>query len=180
MKKIYVLILACLFSGVNPAVLNASDPSGNIHETKLSEIMNTPNLPGNPDATIPAENMNEAASAAGQQESDDQLLIVWTSGDPEVAHKMVFMYAYNAQKNGWWDQVTLLVWGPSAKLSSKDAKIQESLQRMKNQGVELLACKACADQYGVSAKLEALGVEVKYTGTYLTGCIKSGNKILSF
>ena len=43
-----------------------------------------------------------------------------------LAFLMVFMYAYNAQKNGWWDQVTLLIWGPSSKLTSEDAEIQES------------------------------------------------------
>jgi hypothetical protein len=90
------------------------------------------------------------------------------------------MYAFNAQKNGWWDQVTLLVWGPSAKLSSEDENIQASLKKMKDQGVELLACKGCADQYGVSPKLEELGIEVKYTGTYLTDFIKSGKKVISF
>jgi len=126
----------------------------------------------------PSENTNP--KEVKQEELSNQLLIVWTSSDPEVAHKMVFMYAYNAQKNGWWDQVTLLVWGPSAKLTSEDTKIQESLKQMKKQGVELLACKGCADQYGVSAKLEEIGITVKYTGTYLTETIKSGKKVISF
>ncbi len=115
-----------------------------------------------------------------QNQSGDHLLIVWTGGDPEVAHKMVFMYAYNAQKNGWWKQVTLLVWGPSARLSSEDEKIQASLKNMKEAGVELIACKGCSDQYGVSAKLGEIGIDVKYSGTYLTDYIKSGKKILSF
>ena len=93
---------------------------------------------------------------------------------------MVFMYAFKAQKNGWWDQVTLLVWGPSSKLSSENTEIQESLKKMKDQGVELLACKGCADRYGVSAKLEELGIEVKYTGTYLSDFIKSDKKVITF
>ena len=131
-------------------------------------------------ATNPSKNMNDPKKEMKNEEAADHLLIVWTSGDPDVAHKMVFMYAFNAQKNGWWDQVTLLVWGPSAKLSSEDEDIQASLKRMKEQGVELLACKGCADQYGVSSKLEELGIEVKYTGTYLTDFIKSGKKVISF
>jgi hypothetical protein len=124
-------------------------------------------------ATNPSDKMNK-------DQDIDHLLIVWTSGDPDVAHKMVFMYAFNAQKNGWWEQVTLLVWGPSAKLSSEDKDIQSALARMKEQGVELLACKGCADQYGVTPKLEELGIEVKYTGTYLTDFIKSGQKVITF
>jgi len=131
-------------------------------------------------ATNPSKTMNETRKEMKEEKAADHLLIVWTSGDPDVAHKMVFMYAFNAQKNGWWDQVTLLVWGPSAKLSSEDEDIQASLKKMKDQGVELLACKGCADQYGVSSKLEELGIEVKYTGTYLTDFIKSGKKVISF
>jgi hypothetical protein len=131
-------------------------------------------------ATNPSNIMNESRKEMKEEKASDHLLIVWTSGDPDVAHKMVFMYAFNAQKNGWWDQVTLLVWGPSAKLSSEDEDIQASLKKMKGQGVELLACKGCADQYGVSSKLEELGIEVKYTGTYLTDFIKSGKKVISF
>lgn len=131
-------------------------------------------------ASNPADNMNETEKEMKKEKTEDHLLIVWTSGDPDVAHKMVFMYAYNARKNGWWKQVSLLVWGPSAKLSSEDPEIQESLKKMKEQGVELIACKGCADQYGVSAKLEDLGIEVKYTGTYLTDFLKSGKKVVTF
>jgi hypothetical protein len=131
-------------------------------------------------AINPSGTMNESKKEMNQKKAEEHLLIVWTSGDPDVAHKMVFMYAYNARKNGWWDQVTLLVWGPSAKLSSENAGIQESLNKMKEQGVELLACKGCADQYGISQKLIDLGIEVKYTGTYLTDFIKSGKKVITF
>ena len=131
-------------------------------------------------ALAPSDNTKDSNKEMSQQNSEEHLLIVWTSGDPDVAHKMVFMYAYNARKNGWWDQVTLLVWGPSSRLSSEDAGIQEALKKMKEQGVELIACKGCADQYGVSQKLEDLGIEVKYTGTYLTDFIKSGKKVITF
>ncbi|MFC2111883.1 DsrE family protein [Bacteroidota bacterium] len=151
MKKVILILLAFMLTGLNSVTLIASNPSENMETNEMNK-----------------------------EEPDNQLLIVWTSGDPDVAHKMVFMYAYNAQKNGWWDQVTLLVWGPSAKLSSEDTNIQESLQKMKEQGVELLACKGCADQYGVSDKLEEIGITVKYTGTYLTDYIKSGKKLISF
>ena len=47
---------------------------------------------------------------------EDKLVILWTSGDREVALKMVFMYAGNAPRHGWWDDITLIVWGPSTSL----------------------------------------------------------------
>ncbi|MCP4726377.1 MAG: DsrE family protein [bacterium] len=102
-----------------------------------------------------------------------KLAVVWTSGDRDVALKMVFMYTYNAKKNGWWDdEVQLIVWGPSSKLLSEDEELQEYIKNMKNVGVEVLACKACADMYGVADKLTELGVEVKYMGQPLTDLLK--------
>ena len=38
------------------------------------------------------------------------LVVLWTSGDREVALKMVFMYTLNAKLKGWWEEVILIVW----------------------------------------------------------------------
>ncbi len=110
---------------------------------------------------------------------EDKLVVVWTSGDREVALKMVFMYTLNSRKFGWWDDVTLVVWGPSAKLLSEDKELQDYIGKIGDAGVTLKACKACADMYGVSEKLEALGIEVKYMGE-LTDYIKEGRNVLTF
>jgi hypothetical protein len=110
----------------------------------------------------------------------EKLLIVWTSGEIDVARKMVFMYSKNALLNGWWDEVTLLVWGPSSNLLAGDAGLQESVNELKETGVKVIACKACAEQYGIVPRLEALGVKVFYAGEFLTQWIKSGDKYISF
>lgn len=109
----------------------------------------------------------------------EKLVVVWTSGDREVALKMVFMYVYNSKKYEWWKDITLLVWGPSSKLLSEDVELQDYIKNMKDIGVNLLACKACADLYGVSDKLSELGITVKYTGKDLTGFIKN-NHVVTF
>ena len=100
--------------------------------------------------------------------------MVWTSGDKEVAMKMVYMYTYNAKKNGWWDEVRFLIWGPLSKLLAEDTELQDYLKKMKDVGVEFLACVVCANMYGVSGKLEDLGVEVKGMGRPLTEMLKEG------
>jgi len=51
---------------------------------------------------------------------------------------------------------------------------------VKKAGVELLACKACADRYGVSKRLEELGINVIYMGEPLTGYLKSDYAVLTF
>jgi hypothetical protein len=112
--------------------------------------------------------------------NSDSLVVLWTSGDKEVATKMVFMYTLNAKKRKWWAAVTLIVWGPSAKLLSEDADLQQKIAEMKAEGIKLEACKACADQYGISSSLENLGIDVKYMGIPLTEYIKKGEHILTF
>ena len=112
--------------------------------------------------------------------SKQQQLIIWTSGDREVALKMVFMYAFNCRKYSWMDNVRLLIWGPSDKLLVEDEELQKQLKELKNVGVELYACKGCADMYGISDKLIDLGVTVMYTGKMLADLQKEGWHILSF
>lgn len=110
----------------------------------------------------------------------DGLLVVWTSGDREVALNMVFMYAANARKHEWWDEVTLLVWGPSQKLLTEDRELQDKLAEMVELGVEVAACKACADRYAAGEVLESLGIEVFYTGQFLTDWISSAGRVITF
>jgi hypothetical protein len=122
---------------------------------------------------------NSNANNSAMLAEDEKLVILWTSGDRDVALKMVFMYTYNAKKNDWWKDITLVVWGPSAKLLTEDKELQEYLQRIMDVGVEVRACKGCADQYGVSGKLEALGITVLYIGKEFTDYIQQGRNVLT-
>lgn len=112
-------------------------------------------------------------------QNNEKLVILWSSGDREVALKMVFMYTYNAKKYEWWDDLTLLVWGPSAKLLSEDKELQDYIGKIIDSGVVVKACKACSDMYGVSEKLEELGINVYYIGKVLSDYIKEGRNILT-
>ena len=90
-------------------------------------------------------------------ESSRQLTVLWTSENPTTAKEMVFMYVTNAKKFGWWDEITLIIWGASAKLAAERNDFQPYFKTMREVGVDLVACKACADDLGVTAALEALG-----------------------
>jgi hypothetical protein len=110
-----------------------------------------------------------------------RLAVVWSSGDPDVAHRVCFMYAHNAKRSKWFDQVKLIVWGPSARLLAGDKDLQAYVKRMEADGVEILACVACADSYGVTAKLRELGIEVKGMGKPLTDLLQDNAwKVLTF
>ena len=92
---------------------------------------------------------------------------------------MVFMYAINALKHGWWGEVTLIVWGAPTKLVAEDAGIQAKIGQALEAGVHISACKACADQLGVTETLEKLGIEVKYRGQPLTEILKNNEPLLT-
>ena len=119
--------------------------------------------------------------AIGQDASSStRLAVIWSSGDPEVAHKVCFMYTHNAKKQKWFDEVTLIVWGPSARLLAANPELQAAVKSMLADGVKIQACQACSDSYGVSDQLRSLGIEVKYMGRPLTDMLKQGWKILTF
>jgi hypothetical protein len=109
----------------------------------------------------------------------DQLHILWTTGDPVTAEKMVLVYALNSHLKGWWSEVILVIWGASAKLVAHDEKIQMRLKDCKEAGIRVEACQACADQLCVTESLKTLGVEVKYYGESLTQILKSESKLLT-
>lgn len=112
--------------------------------------------------------------------NDSKLGIIWSSADPEVATHMLFMYAHNSKKRGWWQEVRLIVWGPSAKLLVENVELQEKLKEMAVDGVDIWACKACADKYGISEDLENLGINVVFVGEAFTQMLQSDWKVITF
>jgi len=120
-----------------------------------------------------------AQNETTMKDNSNKLVVLWTSGDPEVAEKMAFMYTLNAKKQGWFDEVVLIIWGPSAKLASENTMIQDYIKKMQEAGVKTEACMYCAKMYGVDKKLADLGVDVKGMGIPLSDYLKQGWKTLS-
>jgi hypothetical protein len=111
--------------------------------------------------------------------NQESLVVLWTSGDRDVALNMVFMYTFNAKRRNWWNDVRLIVWEPSSKLLAEDVELQMEVSKMREAGVILEACKACADRYGVSDDLAQLGIDVRYMGVPLTEYLKEGRNVLA-
>lgn len=109
-----------------------------------------------------------------------KLALIWTTADREVALNMIFMYAHNSKKHLWWDEVRLIVWGPSAVLLSKDEELQQQIKAMAADDVQIWACKACSDRYGVSETLEQMNIRVTYVGDPVTKMLQSDWKVLTF
>jgi len=117
------------------------------------------------------------------QESDEaqsRLAVLWTSGDPDVAHRVALMYTHTAKKVGWFDEVTLIIWGPSQRILVGNKDLQAKVKAMQEDGIIVEACIACAMSYGIVEDLRALGITVRGMGPPLTNYLKNGWKVLNF
>ncbi len=120
-----------------------------------------------------------AQTNTNMENNKNKLAVLWTSDDPNLAEKMAFMYTYNAKRNNWFDEVVLIIWGPSAKLAAENPMIQEYIKKMQDAGIKTEACLYCAKMYEVDKKLEALGVDVKGMGIPLSEYLKNRWSTLS-
>ncbi len=112
--------------------------------------------------------------------ASDTLVVLWSSGDPEVAMKSCLMYAQAAKKYNWFKEVILVVWGPSEKLLAEDSELKDKVASMKKDGVIVEACVACSNMYGVTNDLKVCQVDVKGMGVPLTRYLKRGYKVVSY
>ncbi|GET33816.1 hypothetical protein PbJCM13498_26790 [Prolixibacter bellariivorans] len=114
------------------------------------------------------------------KDHNDHLAVIWASGDPDVAEKVCLMYTHNAHLQHWFQEVRLVVWGPSAKLLTENDSLQNQIRDMLNNGLTVEACATCASMYGITDQLHQLGIDVRPMGVPLTSYLKDGWKVLTF
>ena len=107
------------------------------------------------------------------------LYILWTSESKITAEKMVFMYGINAKLKGWWEKVTIILWGAPVLLVGDDRNLQMKIEEAQLHGVHISACRACAEQLGAVKSLENLGIEVIYWGAPLTKILKEDEALIT-
>ena len=142
-----------------------------IYLSALATVLLTAVIVGQP--WVKANNSDESAGK-------NKLAVVWTSGDSEVAHKVCLMYTHAAKNAKWFDEVTLIVWGPSSRLLADDKALQAKIKSMMASGILIQACIVCADMYGVADDLRTMGIEVKGMGKPLSDLLKADWKVLTF
>jgi hypothetical protein len=103
----------------------------------------------------------------------NELAVLWTSADPDVAHRVGLMYCHAAKRFGWFERVRLIVWGPSQRTLVGDKDLKAKVKQMQEDGVVLEACIACANTFGIAENLQAIGFEVKPMGEPLSQMLKS-------
>jgi len=120
------------------------------------------------------------SKAQMNRSASDTLVVLWVSGDRDVAEKSCLMYTHAAKKYEWFSEVILIIWGPSARLTVEDDVIREKVKQMQKDGVILEACVACSNMLGVTEELKEIGIDVKGMGGALTHYLKSDYKVLTY
>lgn len=69
--------------------------------------------------------------------------------------------------------------GRPTKLVSENKLIQERIEEAKLEGVHISACRACAEQLGVTKILEQLDIEVIYQADPFTKILKNDEKLIT-
>jgi len=111
----------------------------------------------------------------------NKLLIVWSSGEIEVAKKLVLLYGSVMLERKYWDEATIMIWGPSAQILAQNRELQEQMKVVRDSGVKFNACIVCTDDYGVSDTLKELGAALIHTGEMLTEALQSDDvKVITF
>jgi len=103
----------------------------------------------------------------------NNLLIVWSNADEEVAHKFPLLYSSVILERNYWECAHLMLWGPSIKLAAFNEDIKVKLKEIQKTGVSMSACIVCVEDYDVISELEALDIQIVHTGELLTKALKS-------
>ncbi|HUV34072.1 MAG TPA: hypothetical protein VMW22_04020 [Candidatus Desulfaltia sp.] len=101
-----------------------------------------------------------------------KLLVVIATGDKGKALTGL-MYAKNALKRGWMEDVKVVYFGPSEQLMVTDPDVASAAIEVAGLG-DSIACKAISDREGISDKVDGMGVRVEYVGSIISDLIKQG------
>jgi hypothetical protein len=109
----------------------------------------------------------------------ERLTILWTNADPLTSHHMVMMYARNAKLNGWFDEVTVVLWGAPQRYVACDEDIRLEMEIAKQAGVKFSACVSCSGRLNLTGELADLGIETVRWGEELSGILKRGEALIT-
>ncbi len=109
-----------------------------------------------------------------------KLNVLWTTGEKDVALRMIFIYLMDAKSMGWYDEITLIIWGPSAKLVAGDKTIQKEIDFLLQSGINVEACQGCTEAYHITEKIRSLGINVRFMGEPLTEILHSDERLITF
>jgi len=103
----------------------------------------------------------------------DRIVAIISSSEPGKARTGA-MYAVNALKHGWLEEVKLFFFGPAEELLLRDEELQRLLREYQAMEETAVACKFIADRDGTAAGIAGLDVQVEYVGKMISDLVKAG------
>jgi hypothetical protein len=104
---------------------------------------------------------------------NDKLVVIIASSEAGKACAGM-MYAVNALKYLWMEDVRLFFFGPAQELLLQDAELRRLLHEYLENDGQPVACKFIADRDAIAAPIAALGVQVEYVGAMISELIQQG------
>ena len=84
------------------------------------------------------------------------------------------MYALNALKHGWMEEVKIILFGPAQDLLLADVELQNLIKEYQEIEEAVVACKFISDRDEKSEQLTEIGIQVEYVGEMISNYIHEG------
>ena len=59
-----------------------------------------------------------------------RVFMILSSADIIVHEELSFLYALNSMKQGWMDQVRVILWGPTERIVDENKKFQDMIKML--------------------------------------------------
>lgn len=99
------------------------------------------------------------------------LIILSTAEKPKLMTGL--MYALNAAKHGWLDEVRVVFFGPAENLLAEDREVADLALALR-ESTHPTACRAIADRDGLGEAIEGRGIPLENVGPPISDYINSG------
>ena len=102
-----------------------------------------------------------------------KLVVIISTSDPAKARTGA-MYAINALKFGWMEEVRIFFFGPAQDLLLEDAELRKYVEEYKAMEETPIACKYISERDNKSDRICELGIKVEYVGKMISDLINEG------
>jgi len=103
---------------------------------------------------------------------NSKVLVILSTAEKEKALTGI-MYAANAQKYKWIEDLKVIFFGPFERLLCEDDGVVKAASQLLEYQTPV-ACKFISDREGITEKIEKMGFEIEYVGTLISDHIKEG------
>lgn len=103
----------------------------------------------------------------------DRVIVIIATAEAAKARTGA-MYALNAMKYGWLEDVKLVLFGPAEHLFLEDVEFQDLVRQYMDLAKTPLACKFLSDKEDSSERLRDLGLDVQFVGAPISEAIREG------